>query len=164
MKEIKLSNGAIAIVDDEDYESLSLHKWHPSKDRDLCYAIRASFSGGKRKTERMHRVIMGATDNETHVDHKNQNGLDNRKENLRLCTISQNRSNSRPNKNSSSQYKGVTKDHPNKWLAQITVNYKNHNLGRFKIEKDAALAYDKAAYKYFKEFAYLNFPKKKKKE
>ena len=96
------------------------------------------------------------TPNKLQVDHIDHNGLNNQKYNLRNCTFTQNRMNRIRNKNNTSNYKGVTHD-DGYIYAQINANGKHIRLGSFKTEKDAALAYDKAAQKYHGEFAYLNF-------
>lgn len=91
------------------------------------------------------------------VDHRNCNGLDNRKENLRICTNQQNNMNKVSYRNSSSKYKGVYKDNERGgWAAQITIDGKKKFIGRYKIEEDAAVAYDRFAIKLFGEFAKLN--------
>jgi hypothetical protein len=108
----------------------------------------------------MHRIILNAPPHLV-VDHINHNGLDNRKANLRLCTVAQNNQNTRPhaNPNKLSKYKGVSLDkNRNLYIALIHRNKKNYYLGRFKNETDAAKAYDKKAAELFGEFAYLNFP------
>ena len=92
--------------------------------------------------------------------------LDNQKENLRVCTSSQNQQNQRPHANCISKYKGIYWHKPNqKWIARIRTKDifdrpVHIHLGCFKIEEEAALAYDKAAFKEFEEFAYLNFPRR----
>ena len=106
----------------------------------------------------MHRLIIGAKDGEV-VDHRNRNGLDNRKQNLRICTHAENTRNSRPHF-SSSNYKGVHKNNRRgkDWTSSIRFNGKLYHLGYFDREVDAARAYDAKAKQYFKTFAYLNFP------
>jgi hypothetical protein len=105
----------------------------------------------------MHCLIMGAKG----IDHVNGNGLDNRRENLRPATNSQNMANRRPNINSSSPYKGVTWA-PNcgsgKWRANIKIDGASHTLGFFEDVREAAEAYDAAARVAFGEFARLNVP------
>ena len=92
------------------------------------------------------------------VDHIDGNGLNNRKSNLRVCTQAQNSLNSRPRRNSSSRYKGVSFYKRDKiWQAQIFYNFRTINIGRFDDEIEAALAYDRKAAELFGEFAYLNF-------
>jgi hypothetical protein len=94
MKEIKLTTGQTALVDDEDFEEVNKYKWYAKKNANgTLYAITEIWHGRKsvpRKTRiRMHRLIMKPADN-MKVDHKNHNGLDNRKDNLRVCTTAEN--------------------------------------------------------------------------
>lgn len=100
MKEIKLSSGALVLVDDEDYDLVSKHKWYETKairkgKYYTSYAIGKDGTTTKRKTIAMHRLIMGFPDG-LFIDHINHNGLDNRKENLRIVTSGQNQRNLRP--------------------------------------------------------------------
>jgi hypothetical protein len=113
----------------------------------------------------MARFIMDCPNNMI-VDHRNHLTLDNQKENLRICTPSQNQQNQRQHVNSASKYKGVTWHKPNqKWIARIRTkdifDQSVHiHLGCFKTEEEAALAYDKVAFKEFGKFACLNFPRR----
>jgi len=159
MKQIPLTQGKFAIVDDEDYDYLMQWKWKASPGRSTWYATRGEGgSNGKQTTICMHRVITGAAKGQ-HTDHINHNGLDNRRCNLRLCTNLENHLNRLPQKNCSSDYKGVTwNKRLEKWAAQIMLHSKNHHLGYFKDEINAAYAYDEKAKELFGEFAYLNFP------
>ena len=91
------------------------------------------------------------------TDHRNGNGLDNRRANLRICTLSENRMSSRKREGCSSQYKGIAWDkYRQKWQAYINVDGKRQHLGRFEDEREAARAYDQAAKKRFGNFARLN--------
>jgi len=106
----------------------------------------------------MHRQIARTPDHLV-CDHVNHDGLNNRKKNLRNCTLTQNNANSRPSKNSSSKYKGVSWNKSRrKWAAFIKKNGAQLHLGYFYDETSAAHAYDRAARKYHAEFANLNFP------
>jgi hypothetical protein len=108
----------------------------------------------------MHQLILGTIDKKgIIIDHINGDGLDNRKENLRICTHSQNHFNSNKYLITSSIYKGVTKVENGKWIAHLSINKKHIYIGIYKRETDAAVAYDNAARKYFKDFARVNFPK-----
>ena len=153
MKEIKLSQDKIALVDDDDFEYINQFKWYAEKSTNTFYAGR---KGGKT-TIRMHREIM-KTQLENNIgkfiDHKDGNGLNNQKYNLRTCTQAENGRN-RHCVNNSSGYLGVCKK-GKKWYAQIKVNKKNIYLGIFKDKKDAAKAYNEAAIKYNGEFARPN--------
>ncbi len=161
MKEIPLTKGVFALVDDEDYEYLNRHKWTVSKTDYTYYAIRYLWINKKRYPILMHRMIM-YTPTKLVVDHVDKNGLNNQKCNLRNCTSSQNQTNKNPR--GKSKYMGVyfvpyTYKNNNKIYikAAITINKKRIYLGRFKTEIDAAKAYDKAAIFYKNEFANLNF-------
>ncbi len=150
MKKIKLTKNKYTIVDDEDYEYLNQFNWYLHI---AGYAVRSS----KNKKILMHREIMLLTDPKILTDHKNRNKLDNRKNNLRVCNKKDNAGNSKKIKNTSSIYKGVHwSNKEQRWVAIIHKNNKPKFLGQFKLEKDAARVYNKAAKEYFKEFANLN--------
>jgi hypothetical protein len=144
-KKIPLTRGFFAIVDDDMYEYLSQWKWEYS----LGYAERHSGSNHIR----MHRVVINAPVG-VQVDHINANPLDNRLENLRLCTVTQNAQNRKIRADSKHGLKGVTfMAKENRWRARITVSGKRISLGRFDTISDAAQAYVEAAIKYFGSFA-----------
>ena len=106
----------------------------------------------------MHRIILKAKKGQV-VDHKDHNGLNNQKYNIRICTNSQNLQNKRKRKNTLSKYKGLHPSSNNKkWIACICVKSKMKYLGSFNTQKQAAIAYDIAALRYYKEYALLNFP------
>jgi len=152
MKEITLTQGKVALVDNEDYKTLSLFTWCVHKERNVYYAI-TDINGKQLK---MHRLIMNTQDG-IEIDHRDHNGLNNQKYNLRNCTSSQNAQNRRKRKNCSSVYKGVSFNRrKNKWNAGIKINGKQFHLGYFILEKSAAKAYDLAANKHFKGFANFN--------
>lgn len=157
MREIKLTQGKVALVDDEDFELLSQWRWFYETHG---YASRDIYLGGGRKNQqskriKMHRLIMDCS-NDKEVDHIDGNGLNNQKYNLRICTHAENQKNLRRPITSTSGYKGVTWDkNRKKWVAYIWSG-KSINLGGFDSKEKAALAYDKAAEKYHGEFARLN--------
>lgn len=158
MKEIKLTRGMVALVDDEDFDFINQWKWNAPKSKNTCYAKRNVWLKNSKEyiSVSMHRTIMNVS-MEMVVDHIDHNGLNNQKSNLRICTGSQNGGNS-ISKGGSSMYKGVCwYKSKNKWIAYITYNYKRYHLGYFKLEETAARVYDEAAKKYFGEFAHLNY-------
>jgi len=125
-------------------------------------AVRLTPEGSCRFPVYMHRQILNARKGQI-VDHKDRNSLDNRVDNLRFATYSQNARNKPKIKlNSSSRYVGVYfEKRYGRWTAQISVEGKHLWLGRFDSEIEAAKAYDTAAKKYHGEFACLNFPERK---
>lgn len=157
MKKIPLTQGEFAMVDDEDFEEINSHKWCVLRRSHTTYAMRGITIGvGKRKTILMHREILGAKNGEL-CDHKDGDGLNNTRENLRICTCLENSRNSRKQKNNTSGYKGVSWSKKGKyWVAFISYMGRTINLGHFSEIKDAAKAYNAAAEEIFGEFAKLN--------
>jgi hypothetical protein len=156
VKKILLTQGYSALVDDEDCDELSKHRWHILKLHKSIYAVRRG-KKGETTTVRMHLQIMRAMPGQM-LDHINGNGIDNRKINLRFCTHSQNHANAlKTNGNKTSKYKGVDwHKRDKKWRASIRINYRKIHLGYFTNERDAAIAYNTAARILFGEFARLN--------
>lgn len=151
MKKIQLSQNKKSIIDDEDYERLNQWKW---SFHNGGYGVRTTWPDNKAVL--LHRIVMNCPDN-MEVDHINGNKLDNRKENLRVCTARENRLNRKKSKNKTSKYKGVHWNKDNsKWRAKITVNDKSISLGCFITELEAAEAYNKSALTYFGKYAKLN--------
>lgn len=151
MKKIPLTRGKFALVDNEDFERLKPFKWRYST---VGYATTV---GSKRgDVIYMHRLILG-TPMGMFTDHKNSDRLDNRKENLRICTKGENERNTPKRKNNTSGFKGIywRKD-TKKWTTHLMVNRK-YIVGKCheKIE-DAIREYDEMARKYHGEFAYQN--------
>lgn len=161
MKEIELTQGLKTLVDDEDYDWLTdgYVSWHIQRDKHTNYAYG---SHGRKKRFKMHIEIIKRYYKEYNsncqIDHKDHNGLNNQKYNLRICDKDQNRRNARPDYNGTSKFKGVSLGtNSSKWQCFIFINKKLINIGAFYNEIDAAIAYDIYAKKYFGEFAYLNF-------
>jgi len=159
MKEIPLTQGQVALIDDDMFDRISRFKWYAEKHPCGWYA-RATlpFVNGKWPTVLMHQLIMGMPD--SFVDHINHNGIDNRIENLRLATCRQNGMNRRKQKGTSSIYKGVCWHKKyEKWESLIKLpNGQREHLGMFDKEHEnmAAFAYDLAAMEHYGEFAKLN--------
>jgi hypothetical protein len=157
MKEIPLSQGKTALVDDADYERVSQFKWSAFKTKKgrTFYACRTVYLPDGRSTNQlMHRFILGLTDPSERTDHRDHNGLNNRRHNLRVCTHRQNQCNilKRDRK-----FKGITLDRRfGGYDARITINGVQKHLGRFQRAEDAAAAYNLAAIKYFGQFCCLN--------
>ena len=157
MKQILCKSGKYgdrnALVDDEDFDSLNKFKWYLVKPHNIYYAV-ALISGKMRK---MHRVILKVSDSSVSVDHKDRNGLNNQKSNIRLATNTQNMANRKSMELSTSQYLGVYYAFRNrKWKAQIRDKGKLLFLGYFIHEINAAKAYNEAALKIHGVFANIN--------
>lgn len=159
MKNIPLSKGKFAIVDNEDYERLvAFGKWCISVNGYAVKTFAITKPDGKKSsmTVRMHRIVINA-ENGIEVDHINGNCLDNRKCNLRLCTRAENSRNVKRHKNNKNGLKGVRLHRgTKKWEARIQAGGKGIYLGLFTCRIEAAKAYNEAAVKYHGEFARLN--------
>jgi hypothetical protein len=154
MKEIQLTKGYVALVDDEDFERVSQFKWRVSH---RTYAVRSYVSGGRVLTQLMHRFIMGVTDPNVQVDHIFHNGLDNQKKNLRLATNSQNQKNSLISPRNKSGYKGVCwHKRAEKYSASYGLNGKRIAIGYFDCPIEAARNYNKVAVEHGEGFEFLN--------
>ncbi len=164
MKLIPLTQGKFAMVDDDDFELLNKHKWYAIRDRSVKnyekFYVRRTVNVGENINPKyflMHRYICGVTDPKIKIDHKDRNGLNCQKKNLRIANASQNCANRTAF--GSSKYLGVSFKNANqKYAVQIMKNKKITHIGYFKSEIDAARAYDEAAIKVHGEFANLNFP------
>lgn len=161
-REIQLTQGVVAIVDAADFERLVAFKWHVtprSRKVQAQYARRRDPLTGKHIW--MHREVIGAPVGVV-VDHINRNSLDNRRQNLRLCTARENGINRTSSGRAGHGFRGVKRvnepGHSVRYAAMITSRGKRLERGYFKTPREAALHYDKLAIELHGEFAVLNFP------
>lgn len=155
-REIPLTQGYTAIVDDEDYERVIQFKWYAqtSKKKNVVYAARAiSKKVARPGLNWLHRLVMDAPDG-IQVDHIDGNGLNCTRSNMRFATHTQNVCNRGIFKNNKCGYKGVSKlKKGKKWVATIRVNSHTIHLGRFDTPELAFQAYKQAAIAHQGEFA-----------
>lgn len=157
MKRIPLSRGMFALVDDADYPWLMQWKWYAMKRRGEFYAARHESPMAGGFTIYMHQQI-ALTPPGFETDHVNRKRLDNRRNNLRWATPSQNRVNCQgTRRNNSSGFIGVYRS-GKKWAAQITINRKTKKLGLYPTPEEAAIARDIATFSHHGTMATLNFP------
>lgn len=161
---IPLSQGKFALIDQEDFERVGQYKWSalcpaPNRVKKRWYGVRNEYENGKAVRHfYLHRFIMNAPKG-VEVDHKNGDGLDCRKSNLRLATRSQNAANIPRKRTSQSPYKGVRRmNKSNYWYVDITKNGVNKLVYGFSNPEEAAREYDRLALELHGEFANLNFP------
>ena len=142
MKEIQLTQGKVALVDDEDYEWLNQWKWRYMQSSKTGYAVRWSYGGTvRRKTILMHRLILD-TPTSLEVDHIDHDGLNNQRYNIRNCTRLDNARNHSTMRNNTSGFTGVVwKQDMHKWVAQRTINKKFNYLGAYTTKEQAHQAY-----------------------
>lgn len=157
MKTVPLSQGFAACVDDADYHRVSAYKWSATKTKNTVYGIRKARTSDNRTTSQLlHRFILRVTDPRIHVDHRDHDGLNCQRDNLRKCVRGENDGNRRKTRGSS-QYKGVSWSKGKRcWRACIRIERTIH-LGYFDDEAQAALAYDDAARIRFGVMALCNF-------
>lgn len=169
MRTIKTVQGAAILVDDEDYMMLSQWKWSAHLTNGGLYAKRFQVIDGRQRIIAMHRQLMGLKHGDKLVvDHIDDNGLNNQKNNLRVTTNSLNIARQKKKIGRyASPFKGVTRDkrrlnHKKPWIAQghirIGDRRKSIYLGAFYTEEEAAYAYDKFALSKYGKIARLNFP------
>ena len=165
MREVPLTQGMVALVDDEDYEEVMRYRWiyHRPRHSKTGYAQTTVHlergRGGRSKTPRMHQLIYGPVPDGMTVDHRDGNGLNNRRSNLRLASRAEQARNRRPRAASATGFKGVFPSTPNRWIARIGWEGRRLNLGTFSSPEEAACAYDAKARELCGDFAYVNFPR-----
>ena len=154
---IPLTRGMFALVDEADFAWLNQWNWCAKEGWNTFYAKRKDGAG---RIVDMHRVIAGlvAAERSLKTDHRNGNGLDNRRRNLRTCTNAENGQNQRKHCDNTSGFKGVSFDKSRcLWAARVRVAGVDRHLGRFATAIAAARAYDAAAARFHGSVAKLNF-------
>ena len=157
VREIQLTQGKVALVDDADFEWLNQWKWHARFDNGNWYAERCERQSGREIRIPMQRQILNTPTGKM-SDHRDGNGLNNQRHNLRACSHSENLHNQKlQTRCKSSRFKGVYwVETRKKWRAGLKFETRPIFLGHFNSEVDAAVAYNKGAVQYFGEFARLN--------
>lgn len=155
--EIQLTRGLVSIVDLADRHLVEGFNWHAYKDLNTFYAVRMKGPRVGQQAIKIHNVILPPPEGKF-VDHRNRNGLDNRRKNLRFATINQNFFNAPIRKNKASKFRGVGWSKScSKWISKIKIDGKRFVIGYFEDELEAARAWDKKAIETRGEFALTNF-------
>ncbi len=154
MKSIRLTQGYFALIDDEDFPLVDRYTWYAVVRSHTVYATTSLWVEGSSVQLKMHNLIMGGK----YVDHKDGNGLNNQKENLRFANAEQNGANRKKKRNSQCKYKGITVNRIGRYQASIGYQGRSIYIGCFSTQEEAAKAYDAKAKELFGEFAKLNFP------
>ena len=159
MKEIVLTQGKVAWVDDEDYELVQTKKWSAYKNCRVWYVATYWREGGRVRSLSMHQFLLGSRPGQL-IDHKDNNGLNNTRSNLRVATHAQNAGNRRLSSNNKSGFKGVFEV---VGVHKTTYRADCHGkmLGHFPTKELAAKAYDEEAVRVYGEFAQINFQGRK---
>lgn len=148
---VPLSQGREAIIDAADVDLIGRWRWSVWCGRGGDYAVRGDYSGAKRVSVSMHRVIMNNPD--AMVDHIDGNGLNNRRSNLRLASDSQNQQNRKISVNNTSGVKGVGWHGPRqKWRARLKLRGREISLGYYACKTAAAIAQARGIQEYYGEF------------
>lgn len=149
---VPLTRGYEAVIDAVDVPLVAGFNWYPIVHPRVVYALRTDLSGNKKRTVLMHRAILGEPEG-MQVDHKDTDGLNNRRNNLREATVSQNQRNRRLDRNNTSGYKGVAWHKvTGKWQARITLRGESNYLGVFDTPQEAHAAYVAASAELHGEF------------
>jgi hypothetical protein len=158
---VLLTKGYTAVIDATDVPLVQPHNWCAKLALHKDGTIRTVYAVANLRqpddvfrTVRLHRLILGASES-SFVDHKDGDGLLNTRDNLRICTASENQRNQKLSTVSTSGLKGVNK-YKDRWRAQIRINGRRMILGQFTSKEEAAIAYDRAAEFYSGEFARTN--------
>lgn len=151
---VSKKHGAFEVlIDDEDFDNVMQYKWFIVKSRRTFYAVRKIYdSDGKRKNQFLHRFLLQQNDSRIKVDHKDNNGLNNRRDNIRLATVLQNNQNCRRRLDNTSGFRGVSRNKSGKFVAIISINTKLVYLGSYNTAEEASAAYEAKAMEIHGEF------------
>ena len=152
---ISLTQGQFTVIDDADWPLVRPYKWYANRSHNKVYAhTSVPRSGGGQSVIKMHRLILGLSDPTVECDHRDGDGLNNRRKNLRTCSRAENAFNRGARAGNTTGYKGVSWDRDSgRWRAQIMKNGRTYHLGRFDSPEAAHAAYSRAAVEFHGEFA-----------
>lgn len=157
MKTINLTKGKVAQVSDEDYDRVACLSWHALQGKTTWYAVHGRRVGKKMQSIYLHKFILGIGDGQE-GDHRDRDGLNNQRENLRVCTTTQNQYNRRKYKTGlTSRHKGVSIERRSgKWKLQINVHGKQVYVGLFPTEDEAGRCYNRLTKALYGDFVLEN--------